>query len=85
MTNEINLDAINADIQAIETMFEKYQIDVSTAYDCESIDVEFPSYYRLENLIDDLEELGAKADEFSNGFYKVLVAARAECVRREKA
>ena len=85
MTNEINLDAINADIQAIETMFEKYQIDPSTAYDHDSINVEFPRYYRLENLIDDLEELGCKADEFANGFYKVLVAARKECDRRKKA
>jgi len=85
MNKSINLDAINADIQSIETMFEKYQIDVSTAYDCESIDVEFPSYYRLENLIDDLEDLGWKADVFANGFYKVLVAAKAECERRKIA
>ena len=81
MDNEIILDSINADIQAIDIMFWKYQVDPSIAYDHDSINVEFPRYYRLENLIDDLEELGAKADEFSNGFYKVLVAAREECER----
>jgi len=81
MTDQINLDAINADIQAIETMFEKYQVDPETAYDFDSINVEFPKYYRLENLIDELEELGHIADMFSNGFYKVLLAARLEVNR----
>ena len=69
MTNQINIDAISADIQAIEAMFEKYQVDPETAYDRGPINIEFPSYIQLENLVDDLEELGCIADKFSNGFY----------------
>jgi hypothetical protein len=84
MTNHINLHAINADIQAIDTMFQKYQIDMENIFDCDASNVEIPAYYRLENLIDDLEELGCKAHEFSNGFYKLLIAAREECERKHR-
>ena len=85
MKNEMYLDAIKADIQAIDLMLWKYQIDPEVIFENAPFNVKFPEYIRLEELMDDIEELHNKIYEISEGFGSFIVAARDEHERRKKA
>jgi hypothetical protein len=81
VTSKIDIDSINADIQAVHAMLEKYHVDIDTVFEGGPADVEFSRYKQLDDAICYMEDLGCDLEKLSSGFYKVLLAARIEVER----
>ena len=78
MNKQINHDSVIADIRAIESMLEKYQIDPENIYGDE-INIQFPKYIP----IDDLNLLVNRTEELAEVFCMFMIDIWGEFERRD--